>query len=127
MPDPLRPVPASAAWREGDPPGDRRFVDLPGPLRLEPGGELPTIRVAYETWGTLSPARDNAVLVLHALTGDSHLTGPAGPAHPAPGWWGAMVGPGRPLDTDRWFLVCPNILGGCQGTTGPSSLAPDGR
>jgi homoserine O-acetyltransferase len=127
VPDPLRPVPASAAWREGDPPGDRRFVDLPGPLRLEPGGELPTIRVAYETWGTLSPARDNAVLVLHALTGDSHLTGPAGPAHPAPGWWGAMVGPGRPLDTDRWFLVCPNILGGCQGTTGPSSLAPDGR
>jgi homoserine O-acetyltransferase/O-succinyltransferase len=83
--------------------------------------------VAYETWGTLSPARDNAVLVLHALTGDSHLTGPAGPAHPAPGWWGAMVGPGRPLDTDRWFLVCPNILGGCQGTTGPSSLAPDDR
>jgi homoserine O-acetyltransferase/O-succinyltransferase len=88
---------------------------------------LPAVRVAYETWGTLSPARDNAVLVLHALTGDSHLTGPAGPAHPAPGWWGAMVGPGRPLDTDRWFLVCPNILGGCQGTTGPSSLAPDDR
>jgi homoserine O-acetyltransferase/O-succinyltransferase len=127
VPDPLRPVPASGAWREGDPPGDRRFVDLPGPLRLEPGGELPAVRVAYETWGTLSPARDNAVLVLHALTGDSHLTGPVGPAHPAPGWWDAMVGPGRPLDTDRWFLVCPNILGGCQGTTGPSSLAPDGR
>jgi homoserine O-acetyltransferase len=127
VPDPLRPVPASGAWREGDPPGDRRFLDLPGPLRLEPGGELPAVRVAYETWGTLSPARDNAVLVLHALTGDSHLTGPVGPAHPVPGWWDAMVGPGRPLDTDRWFLVCPNILGGCQGTTGPPSLAPDGR
>jgi homoserine O-acetyltransferase/O-succinyltransferase len=127
VPNLLRPVPASGAWREGDPPGDRRFVDLTSRLRLEPGGELPAVRVAYETWGTLSPARDNAVLVLHALTGDSHLTGPAGPAHPAPGWWDAMVGPGRPLDSDRWFLVCPNILGGCQGTTGPSSLAPDGR
>jgi homoserine O-acetyltransferase len=127
VPDPLRPVPASGAWREGDPPGDRRFIDLPGSLRLESGGELPAVRVAYETWGTLSTARDNAVLVLHALTGDSHLTGPAGPAHSAPGWWGAMVGPGRPLDTERWYLVCPNILGGCQGTTGPSSLAPDGR
>jgi homoserine O-acetyltransferase len=127
VPDPLRPVPASGAWREGDPPGDRQFLDLPGPLRLEAGGELPAVRVAYETWGTLSPARDNAVLVLHALTGDSHLTGPAGPAHRAPGWWNAMVGPGRPLDTERWYLVCPNILGGCQGTTGPSSLAPDER
>jgi homoserine O-acetyltransferase len=127
VPTALPPVPASGAWREGDAPGDRRFVDLPGPLRLEAGGELPSLRVAYETWGALSPTRDNAVLVLHALTGDSHLTGARSAAHRAPGWWGAMVGPGLPLDTDRWFLVCPNILGGCQGTTGPSSLAPDGR
>jgi homoserine O-acetyltransferase len=117
VPDPSRPVPASGAWQAGDDPGNRRFLDLPGPLRLESGGELPDVRVAYETWGTLSPAGDNAVLVLHALTGDSHLAGR----------WDAVVGPGRPLDPDHWFVVCPNVLGGCQGTTGPSSPAPDGR
>ena len=120
------PVPASAAWREGDPVGRRQFVDL-GPLELETGGALPTVRLAYETWGTLSPSGDNAVLVLHALTGDSHVTGPAGPGHPSPGWWDSLVGPGRPIDTRRWFVVAPNVLGGCQGSTGPASLAPDGR
>jgi homoserine O-acetyltransferase/O-succinyltransferase len=119
------PVPASAAWREGDDPGRRRFADL-GPLSLEMGGELPAVRMAYETWGTLSPAGDNAVLVLHALTGDSHVTGPAGPGHRTAGWWQDLVGPGRPVDTDRWFVVAPNVVGGCQGTTGPASLAPDG-
>ena len=120
------PVPASAAWREGDPVGHRRFRDL-GPLDLEAGGALPHVRMAYETWGTLNAARDNAVLVLHALTGDSHVTGPAGPGHPTAGWWDTLVGPGRPIDTDRWFVVAPNVLGGCQGTTGPASTAPDGR
>jgi len=85
------------------------------------------VRVAYETWGTLNAARDNAILVEHALTGDSHVTGPAGPGHPTPGWWDSLVGPGRPIDTDRWFVVCANVLGGCQGTTGPASTAPDGR
>jgi homoserine O-acetyltransferase/O-succinyltransferase len=69
----------------------------------------------------------NAILVCHALTGDSHLAGPAGPDHPTPGWWDALVGPGKPLDTERFFVVCPNVLGGCRGTTGPSSSAPDGR
>ncbi len=113
-------------WREGDDPGRRRFVDV-GTLALESGDRLPDVRVAYETWGTLSPARDNAVLVLHALTGDSHVTGPAGPGHPTPGWWEGLVGPGAAIDTDRWFVVAPNVLGGCQGTTGPSSAAPDGR
>jgi homoserine O-acetyltransferase len=113
-------------WREGDDPGRRRFVDV-GTLALEGGDRLPGVRVAYETWGTLSPARDNAVLVLHALTGDSHVTGPAGPGHPTPGWWEGLVGPGAAIDTDRWFVVAPNVLGGCQGTTGPSSSAPDGR
>jgi homoserine O-acetyltransferase len=83
--------------------------------------------VAYETWGTLAPGGGNAVLVEHALTGDSHVTGPAGPGHPTPGWWAPLVGPGAPLDTDRLFVVCANVLGGCQGTTGPSSAAPDGR
>ncbi len=85
------------------------------------------MRLAYETWGRPAPDRSNAVLVLHALTGDSHVAGPAGPGHPTPGWWDALVGPGRALDTDRWFVVAPNVLGGCQGSTGPASLRPDGR
>ncbi|PYY35256.1 homoserine O-acetyltransferase [Curtobacterium sp. MCJR17_055] len=116
--------PVTGAWRPGDPPGARRFEDL-GEQTVR-GGLVPAVRVAYETWGTLSPARDNAVLVLHALTGDSHVTGPAGPGHRTAGWWGDVVGPGRAIDTDRFFVVAPNMLGGCQGTTGPSSLAPDG-
>ncbi|WP_028933059.1 homoserine O-acetyltransferase MetX [Pseudonocardia spinosispora] len=115
----------SGAWRPGDPEGDRKFVDLPG-IELELGGALPGVRLAYETWGTLSPARDNAVLVLHAMTGDSHATGVPGPGHPTGGWWEGVIGPGLGLDTDRWFVVCPNVLGGCQGSTGPSSPAPDG-
>jgi homoserine O-acetyltransferase len=117
--------PASAAWREGHPVGDRHFLDL-GPVELETGSTLPGIRVAYETWGTLAPDRSNAVLICHALTGDSHVTGAAGAGHPTPGWWGSVVGPGQALDTDKWFVVVPNVLGGCQGTTGPASFAPDG-
>jgi homoserine O-acetyltransferase len=101
-------------------------VDI-GSLRLDVGGSLPQVSVAYESWGTLNAAKDNAILVEHALTGDSHVTGPAGPGHPTPGWWHGLVGPGRPLDTDRWYVLASNVLGGCQGTTGPSSLAPDGR
>lgn len=85
------------------------------------------MRLAFETWGRLAPDRSNAVLVLHALTGDSHAAGPAGPGHPTPGWWDALIGAGRALDTDRWFIVVPNVLGGCQGSTGPSSPRPDGR
>ncbi|MFB9745375.1 homoserine O-acetyltransferase [Pseudonocardia sulfidoxydans] len=117
--------PASGAWREGDDPGRRQWVQLPGTLRLEAGGELPDVRIAYETWGTLDAARSNAVLVLHALTGDSHIAGPAGPGHPTAGWWEALVGPGRALDPAEWFVVAPNVVGGCQGSTGPSSTAPD--
>ncbi len=112
-------------WVEGDPVGDRRFLDLPA-LSLERGGRLPTVRVAYETWGTLAADRSNAVLVEHALTGDSHVMGAPGPGQATPGWWEGLVGPGRPLDTDRYFVVCANVLGGCQGTTGPGSSAPDG-
>jgi len=119
------PPPATAAWQPGQPLGRRAFVTLPGPLELERGGVLPAASIAYETWGTFTGA--NAVLVLHALTGDSHCAGPSGPGHPTPGWWDALVGPGKPIDTDRWFVVCPNVLGGCQGTTGPASAAPDGR
>ncbi|MFF5435056.1 homoserine O-acetyltransferase [Streptomyces griseofuscus] len=120
-------VPATGAWREGDPPGRRRWFTADRPLPLEAGGELPGVRLAFETWGRLAPDASNAVLVLHALTGDSHVAGPAGPGHPTPGWWEPLVGPGRPLDTDRWFVVAPNVLGGCQGSTGPSSARPDGR
>jgi len=114
------------AWRDGDPAGDRRFAAV-GDLTLDSGAVLPSVTVAYETAGELSPSRDNAVLVLHALTGDSHVSGPAGPGHPTPGWWGGLVGRGAALDPSRWFVVTPNVLGGCQGTTGPSSPAPDGR
>lgn len=120
------PLPATGAWREGDPVGHRRFADV-GTVRLERGGELPDVRVAYETWGELAPDGRNAVLVLHALTGDSHVVGSVEPGHPTPGWWDPMIGPGHPIDTDRWFVVAPNVLGGCQGTTGPSSSAPDER
>jgi homoserine O-acetyltransferase len=127
--DPWATVPASGAWRAGDDPGDRRFVDVfvDRPLRLEHGGTIGPVTVAYETWGTRRPDDTNAVLVLHALTADSHLSGPAGAAHSSPGWWDAIVGPGAALDPARWWTVCPNVLGGCQGTTGPSSLHPDGR
>jgi homoserine O-acetyltransferase len=117
--------PATGAWREGDPVGNRKFVSI-GAMKLERGDELPSVRIAYETFGTLNPAKDNAVLVLHALTGDSHLTGPSGPGHPTAGWWGGIVGPGEAIDTDRWFVVAPNMLGGCQGSTGPASHALDG-
>jgi homoserine O-acetyltransferase len=125
-PGAVPPVPASGAWRDGDPVGRRQFLHV-GDLQLETGATLPGVRLAYETWGRLSPSRDNAVLVLHALTGDSHAAGPSGPGHPTPGWWEGLIGPGRPLDTDRWFVVVPNVLGGCQGSTGPASPAPDGR
>ncbi len=117
--------PATGAWRDGDPAGDRHFAAF-GEFRTESGAALPGIRIAYETWGELSPAHDNAVLVLHALTGDSHVRGAAAAGHPTSGWWGDIVGPGAAIDTDRWFVVAPNMLGGCQGSTGPASIAPDG-
>ncbi|MGO3886525.1 MAG: homoserine O-acetyltransferase MetX [Mycetocola sp.] len=118
--------PISGAWRDGDPVGERRFANL-GPLQLEAGGTLPNVRLAYETWGTLSPTADNVVLLPHALTGDSHVIGAAGPGHRTPGWWDDIVGPGLAINTDTYFVIAPNILGGCQGSTGPSSFAPDGR
>jgi len=121
-----RPPTTSAAWRHGDHPGDRRFARL-GAVELERGGVLPDVTIAYETWGELNAAGDNAVLVEHALTGDSHVVGDAGPGHPTPGWWDGLIGPGRPLDTRRWFVVAANVLGGCQGSTGPASPAPDGK
>lgn len=117
-----------AAGTAGEP-GRRQFLTLfeDRPHVLEAGGELEGVQVAYETWGKLAPDRSNAVLVVHALTGDSHAAGPAGPGHPQPGWWDPLIGPGAALDTSRYFVVCPNVLGGCQGTTGPASVAGDGR
>ncbi|MBW8872987.1 MAG: alpha/beta fold hydrolase, partial [Leifsonia sp.] len=117
--------PASGAWRPGDDPGHRQFVEI-GDVTLERGEPLPAATIAYETWGQLNADASNAVLVLHALTGDSHLTGPAGPGHPTAGWWSGLVGDGRVLDPAEWFVVAPNMLGGCQGSTGPASIAPDG-
>ena len=125
MPDERPPV--TGAWRPGDEPGRRQFVTLAEGLPLEAGGSLPSVTVAYETWGTLTPDGSNAVLVLHALTGDSHAAGAAGPGHGDVGWWDGTIGPGAPIDSDRFFVVCPNVLGGCQGTTGPSSAAADGK
>lgn len=119
-------TPASTAlWRDGDHPGERRFVSI-GRLELESGESLPDVVLAYETWGRLSPERDNAVLVEHALTGDSHVVGEAGPGHPTAGWWPGLIGQGAPLDDD-YFVIAINVLGGCQGSTGPGSAAPDGR
>jgi homoserine O-acetyltransferase len=108
----------------GDPPGSRRFYEIPRPLALDGGATLSNVMVAYETWGTLNEARSNAVLLCHAWTGDSHAWGPAEAGHPAPGWWEGAVGPGQAIDTERWFVVCANVLGGCQGSTGPASLHP---
>src|SRR6478735_5508186 len=105
---------------------DRQYVTI-GALLTESGQLLDSVTMAYQTWGTLNPQRDNAVLVLHALTGDSHVVGPIGPDQPTPGWWDGLIGPGAPLDTDRFFAVAANVLGGCRGSTGPSSIAPDGR
>ncbi|WP_072687275.1 homoserine O-acetyltransferase MetX [Rhodococcus marinonascens] len=101
-------------------------IDI-GPLELESGAVLPWVSLAVQRWGELSPTRDNVVLIEHALTGDSHVTGPASDEHPSPGWWNGMVGPGAPIDTNEWCVVATNVLGGCRGTTGPGSLAEDGR
>ncbi len=101
-------------------------VDI-GSLTLESGVVLDDVSIAVQRWGRLSPERDNVVVVLHALTGDSHITGPAGPDHPTEGWWDGVAAPGAPIDTDRWCALATNVLGGCRGSTGPSSLAPDGK
>jgi homoserine O-acetyltransferase/O-succinyltransferase len=96
--------------------GELRWFEM-GPLSLELGGELRQVIVAYRTWGRLNEQRDNAVIVLHALTGDSRAAGEGG-------WWSPLIGPGRAIDTSKAFVICANILGGCQGTTGPASIDP---
>jgi homoserine O-acetyltransferase len=101
-------------------------LNLSAPLALDCGQRLDGVRIAYECYGTLSPARDNAILVCHATTGDQHVASPH-PITGKPGWWDRMVGPGKPIDTGRFFVICANVLGGCMGSTGPASLAPDGK
>jgi len=120
-------LPVTGAWRTGDPVGNRLFAPVGGgrPFVLEGGGVLTEVSMAFETWGELSPAADNAILICHALTGDSHAHGQAGEAHATPGWWNGVIGPGCGIDTDRYFVVCVNSLGGCQGSTGPSSVDPE--
>jgi homoserine O-acetyltransferase len=93
-----------------------------GPFHLERGRHLPSVTVAYETYGTLNPARDNAVLICHAISGDSHVA--QHDEQDDPGWWDIAIGPGKAIDTNRYFVICPNVLGGCRGTTGPNSLNP---
>lgn len=104
-------IPPSALWCE-----------LPSPFPMKRGGALIDVRVAYETWGTLNVAGGNAVLILTGLSPDAHAASNAG--NPEPGWWEPMVGPGKPIDTNRWFVVCVNSLGSCKGSTGPASINP---
>src|SRR3954468_12299399 len=134
------PGPNTAAGSVGT--VDTQYLDLPRPLALDCGRLLHPIRIAYETYGTLSDTRDNVVLVCHALSGDAHAAGHArtaagestrdgfraqerdGSAARGLGWWDGMIGPGKAFDTDRFFVVSTNLLGGCRGTTGPSSIDP---
>jgi homoserine O-acetyltransferase len=103
--------------------GTVRYVNIGG-LELEAGGFLPDVTLAYESWGTLNEDGSNAILVQHALTGSTHVTRGAGDEE---GWWEQFAGPGAPADTNRFFVISINILGGCYGSTGPSSAAPDGK
>ncbi len=116
---------SSDSWRHAKPLRYVRSVTFDQPFRLELGGQLPSVTIAYETYGRLSPAKDNVVLVCHAISGDSHVA-----KHDEaddPGWWDIMVGPGKPVDTDHLFVICPNLLGGCRGSTGPGSINPATR
>ena len=94
------------------------------PLELECGRSLSPVTLAYETYGELSESRDNAILVFHALSGDAHVAGYHTPEDRKPGWWDIMIGPGKPFDTDKYFVICSNVIGGCKGSTGPSSINP---
>jgi len=100
----------------------RRYLPLPSPFPMKRGGTLHGARVAYETWGVLNAARDNAVLVLTGLSPSAHMT--SSEEDPSPGWWQEMVGPGKAIDTTRWFVICVNSLGSDKGSTGPASIDP---
>jgi homoserine O-acetyltransferase len=100
------------------------FAEPPGEMPLECGQKLGPITLAYETYGQLSPARDNAILIVHALSGDAHAAGWNSPEDRKPGWWDIFIGPGKPFDTAKYFVISSNIIGGCKGSTGPSSTNP---
>src|SRR5215471_4110213 len=101
----------------------RQYFDLSSPFPMKRGGALVGARLAYETWGTLSPARDNAIFVLTGLSPSAHAA--ANAVDPSPGWWEDMIGPDKPIDTNRWFVICANSLGSCKGSTGPASIDPE--
>ncbi len=103
---------------------ERRTYTSTEPLLLESGATLAPITLAYETYGSLNRARNNVVLVMHALSGDAHVAGRHHASDRKPGWWDSMIGPGKAFDTDRYFVLCANVIGGCQGSTGPSSIEP---
>jgi len=103
-------------------PDATKFFDLPSPFPMKRGGALTGARLAYETWGTLSAARDNAIFILTGLSPGAHAASSAD--DPSPGWWEEMLGPGKPIDTNRWFVICANSLGSCKGSTGPASVDP---
>ena len=103
--------------------GLARHVRLPGPLRLDGGALLSPVEIAYETYGTLNADRSNAVLICHALTGDQHVASPH-PVTGKPGWWARMVGPGKPVDPARHFVICTNVIGSCMGSSGPATINP---
>ncbi|MBN2455075.1 MAG: homoserine O-acetyltransferase [Sedimentisphaerales bacterium] len=101
-----------------------RLIESDRPLKLRSGRELAPIDVAYETYGELNDAQDNAILICHALSGDAHVAGYHSRDDKKPGWWDCMVGPGKAIDTNKYFVICSNLLGGCSGTTGPASINP---
>jgi homoserine O-acetyltransferase len=122
--------PDSNSWRSKDSVGivKRQYAHFDEPLGLKGGGVLERFTLAYETYGHLNADHSNAVLICHALSGDAHVAGyyTSDPLE-KPGWWDEAVGPGKMFDTNRYFVICSNVIGGCQGSTGPSSVAPDGR
>ncbi len=122
--------PATGAWYDGAAFGTRKFLEFPNdrPVALDSGKTLQQVTIAYETWGELNSHKSNAILLCHAWTGDSHAAGSAQDGQPTPGWWDGLVGSGCAIDTDKYFVVCTNSLGGCQGSTGPASPHPtDGK
>ena len=122
--------PATGAWYNGAAFGTRKFLEFPNdrPVALDSGKTLQQVTIAYETWGELNSDKSNAILLCHAWTGDSHAAGSAQDGQPTPGWWDGLVGSGCAIDTEKYFVVCTNSLGGCQGSTGPASLHPlDGK